>query len=186
MAVSSALVAAFQRLGAEFHDDEAAWEVRYESPPGAYLHVSKPLWGDERMDGVHLEAYVTGNNDQMSQTDNLLSAVVALHCERGSPVSSREALMATLAKRVAPELELSFGPDNSKWVLLPKGLGGCSVCETQFALPSCSQASTGRGGRNPVDAVVHVDEIASQLRKLQTLAPLIDAAILELQLAEKG
>ena len=52
-------VAAFEGFGDRLRDGVGGWEVRFENPPGAYLHLSKPKWGDQQMDGVHLEAYVS-------------------------------------------------------------------------------------------------------------------------------
>ena len=52
-------VAAFEGLGDRLRHGAGGWEVRFENPPGAYLHLSKPKWGDRQMDGVHLEAYVS-------------------------------------------------------------------------------------------------------------------------------
>ncbi len=39
---------------------QGGWEVRFEDPPSSYIHVSKPEWGDEQMNGIHIEAYVLG------------------------------------------------------------------------------------------------------------------------------
>lgn len=58
---------------------EERWIVSFEQPPQAYLHVSKPHWGDERMNGIHLETYVLG------QQLRSRIAPVALHCEGGCP-----------------------------------------------------------------------------------------------------
>jgi len=55
------------------------WVTEQEVPPAAYLHVSKPNWGDEKMNGIHLETYV------LSQQLNNKAALVALHCEKGCP-----------------------------------------------------------------------------------------------------
>ena len=67
-------VAAFEGLGDRLRDGVGGWEVRFEKPPGAYLHLSKPKWGDEQMDGVHLEAYVS-----LTEQEGHGEAVVALH-----------------------------------------------------------------------------------------------------------
>ena len=63
--------ALFGRLADDFRTD--GWEARQEMPPQAYLHVSKPNWGDENMNAIHLEAYVLGG--QLKSR----SALVALH-----------------------------------------------------------------------------------------------------------
>ncbi|CAD7958330.1 unnamed protein product [Amoebophrya sp. A120] len=53
------------------------WEVRLEDPPQAYLHLSKPAWGDQRMNGIHFETYVLRTQLRTR------AAPVALHCENG-------------------------------------------------------------------------------------------------------
>ena len=55
------------------------WEARQELPPEAYLHLSKPSWGDENMNGIHLETYILSKQIQNEK------AVLALHCEAGCP-----------------------------------------------------------------------------------------------------
>ena len=45
----------FARLAEGVRAD--GWEARQETPPQAYLHVSRPGWGDGGMDGIHIEAY---------------------------------------------------------------------------------------------------------------------------------
>ena len=85
MSDRAALDREFQCLGDAFADRARGWETRFLTPPGAYIHVSKPAWGDESMDGVHLEAYV----------DDRGCACVALHCEKGSPVRDRRAVSYT-------------------------------------------------------------------------------------------
>ena len=50
---------------------------RQEPPSRAYLHVSLPQWGDEDMNGIHIETYVLGRELAAR------SAPVALHCESG-------------------------------------------------------------------------------------------------------
>ena len=41
-------VAAFEGFGDRLRDGVGGWEVRFENPPGAYLHPSKPKWGDQQ------------------------------------------------------------------------------------------------------------------------------------------
>ena len=113
MSDRAALDREFQRLGDAFADRARGWETRFLTPPGAYIHVSKPAWGDESMDGVHLEAW-----DSTS----------------------------------------------TPWTILPRGDEDCSACETRFTTSGYSARET-------------VDVIARELRKLQTLAPSIDAVI---------
>lgn len=48
--------AAFAELARRLRTDGR--EVRLEDPPQAYLHVSKPSWRDENMNGIHLETCV--------------------------------------------------------------------------------------------------------------------------------
>jgi hypothetical protein len=110
------------------------------------------------MNGIHLEAFVMGG-----------AATVALHCEGGCPVRDRERCMEALAERIGPEVaNWADAASDPKWVVLPRGVAGCSVCESQFR-------SDGDG-----DAAGTAERIARALRRLQTLAPLIDATIREL------
>ena len=153
MSDRAALDREFQRLGDAFADRARGWETRFLTPPGAYIHVSKPAWGDDSMDGVHLEAYV----------DDRGCACVALHCEKGSPVRDRRACVRALAERVGPDVE-AWDSTSTPWTILPRGDEDCSVCETRFATSGYSARET-------------VDVIARELRKLQTLAPSIDAVI---------
>lgn len=143
--------ALFAELAATFRTD--GWEVRQETPPQAYLHVSKPGWGDERLDGIHLETYVQAREIQQKR------APVALHCERGCPF--QESFLRRFAERAGPLIRSWPG------YRMP---GGCSVCEVLVELDQ-----TARGT---------VERLAEELRRLQTLAPMIDETIAEC-LAEK-
>ena len=153
MSDRAALDREFQCLGDAFADRARGWETRFLTPPGAYIHVSKPAWGDDSMDGVHLEAYV----------DDRGCACVALHCEKGSPVRDRRACVRALAERVGPDVE-AWDSTSTPWTILPRGDEDCSACETRFTTSGYSARET-------------VDVIARELRKLQTLAPSIDAVI---------
>ena len=146
----------FQEIGSKFRSAE--WEVRFESPQGAYLHVSKPLWADHNMNGIHLEAYVAG--EPRGEGDPW-EALVALHCEGGAPVKDRSRFMEVLAERVGSEVDRWEGG----WKILPGGLGGCSVCEVRLFI---------RGGAEQI-----VDVITAELRRLQGLDAVIDATIAE-------
>ena len=66
----------FDQLAEKF-DSESGWEARQGD--SSYLHVSKPTWGDEEMNGIHLETYVL--DDQLAKR----TAPVAIHCEAGCP-----------------------------------------------------------------------------------------------------
>ena len=161
------LAAAFQRLGARLGGEGAAgrWEVRFETPPAAYLHLSKPGWGDQDMDGVHLEAYYAAGGEAKEG-----KAVVALHCEAGAPGGDRCALMADLAERIAPEVAAWPPPGGGAvgaWgPLLPCGTEGCTVLEWRAALPNQAAAST---------VMEHIETRLAHLRR--TLTPHVDAAI---------
>ena len=80
----------------------------------AYLHVSKPSWGDENMNGIHLETYVLSKQLENNQ------APVAIHCEGGCFQSQ---FMQLFTDRAAAEIK-SWPGDYR--VLGP---GGSSVCE---------------------------------------------------------
>ena len=54
------------------------WESRQEKG-NAYLHVSKPNWLDNNMNGIHLETYIMDGQLQMGY------APVCVHCEGGFP-----------------------------------------------------------------------------------------------------
>ena len=159
------LVDEFQRLGARLRDEKAGWEVRFETPPGAYLHLSKPAWGDQHMDGVHFEAYGMERGE-------LSEAVVALHCERGCPGGERKALMTALAERIRAEVETWARPDgaNVAWgPVLPRGVEDCTVLESRVAFPACAGSD---------DAATVLEYLESGLARLkQELAPHVDAAI---------
>mmetsp|Transcript_81322 Transcript_81322/g.230406 ORF Transcript_81322/g.230406 Transcript_81322/m.230406 type:complete len:212 (-) Transcript_81322:31-666(-) len=143
----AAFDALFAQLAASFRTD--GWEVRQETPPAAYLHVSRPGWGDERLNGIHLEAYVLGG--QLASR----RAPVALHCEAGCPFQER--FMALFTERAAPAVR-AFPGD---WALL--GPSGSSVCEVSVPFGETPEATVAR--------------IAGELCRLQSLTALIDSTI---------
>ena len=158
-------VDAFQALGERLLKDSPGWEVRFETPPGAYLHLSKPNWGDDNMDGVHLEAYVCETEDP-----GLCEAIVALHCERGCPGGDRESLITALARRIQSAREEV--PKGTSPVLV-RGVKDCTVVEVREAFFASDESEV----RSVVDGV------EDTLRGLQrAVAPHVDAVIEELGL----
>jgi hypothetical protein len=79
METAEAFESELRTLVDELRKGGEGWEVRQEPPSGAYLHVSLPQWGDEDMNGIHIETYVLGRELAAR------SAPVALHCESGCP-----------------------------------------------------------------------------------------------------
>ena len=157
-------VDAFQALGERLLKDSPGWEVRFETPPGAYLHLSKPNWGDDNMDGVHLEAYVSETGE-----GGRGEAVVALHCEKGCPGGDRESLITALAQRVQSACEEL--PKGTPPVLV-RGVKDCTVVESRFAffVPDESEVR------------LVVDSVEDKLKGLQrAVAPHVDAVIEELR-----
>jgi hypothetical protein len=154
-------VAAFEGLGDRLRDGVGGWEVRFENPPGAYLHLSKPKWGDQQMDGVHLEAYVS-----MAEQEGHGEAVVALHCEKGCPGGDRESLITALAQRVR-SARGDFPRDASP--VLVRGEKDCTtVVEVRFAF--CVHDTS--------DVKSVVDRVEKDLRQLQrAVTPHVDAVI---------
>ena len=151
-------VDAFQALGERLLKDSPGWEVRFETPPGAYLHLSKPNWGDDNMDGVHLEAYVSETGECGRG-----EAVVALHCERGCPGGDRESLITALAQRVQSACE-EF-PKGASPVLV-RGVQDCTVVESRFAFSM----------RDETEVRFVVDGVEDDLKRLQhVVAPHVDA-----------
>ena len=150
----------FDDLAKTFRVD-GVWETRQEPPPNspAYLHVSKPTWGDENMNGIHLETYVLG-----SQLDSR-TAPVALHCEAGCPFRSE--FIRLFTERAAAEIK--SWPGEYKYQVFPEA--GSSVCEVSLPFRDTPTAT--------------VELIAEELRRLQTLAPLIDQTIRECQEADQ-
>jgi len=153
-------IVAMKELGKRILDGSRGWEVRFETPPGAYLHLSKPNWGDDNMNGVHLEAYV-----RVTEEEGHGEAVVALHCERGCPGGDRKSIMIALAGRIQSAcVELPEGASP----ILVRGVEDCTVVESRFAF-SVSDKS---------DLKLVMDRVEDDLKQLQRiLTPHIDAAI---------
>ena len=146
--------ACFSDMASKMRDD--VWETRQETPPQAYIHVSKPEWDDTKMNGIHFEAYIL--SDQIQDGN----ALVALHCEGGCPFQQQ--FMETMTERFQAEVKKS--PD--KWgqyeVCGPKG---CSVFEVLVPF-----------GDSDVGGVV--SKVQSELVKLQeSIAPIVDKTIAE-------
>ncbi|CAD7935451.1 unnamed protein product [Amoebophrya sp. A25] len=138
----------------EFQQD--GWEVRLENPPQAYMHVSRPEWGDERMNGIHLETYVL----RQQFYDGV--APVALHCEGGSPVACAE-----FKRRIAEkccDLVRSWGTGEWKFA---KEHSSCSVFEVLAPLSPDSRET--------------LEKLAVELRRLRTIGPMIDSVIRDLK-----
>eukprot|EP01063_Lacrimia_lanifica_P009111 TRINITY_DN16130_c0_g1_i1.p1 TRINITY_DN16130_c0_g1~~TRINITY_DN16130_c0_g1_i1.p1 ORF type:complete len:290 (+),score=106.09 TRINITY_DN16130_c0_g1_i1:43-912(+) len=144
----------------------AGWEARQEplragrAVPDAYLHVSRPAWGDEKLNGIHLEAWV----DVARMKKQGSGPPVSLHCEGGCPFQT--CFMQLCSERVRPVVGRWAQEDGGDaavhkgWVV---GASKCSVCEVQVAFGATPQETMGR--------------IAAQLERLQTLAGAIDEVI---------
>ena len=143
---------AFSCLVREFRIGE--WEVRQEDPPQAYLHISRPCWGDELMNGIHLETYVLDGQIAMG------CAPVALHCEGGYPNQQRFAKV--FRNRIKDEM--ASWENAGEWKLQASG---CSLLEIYVALGETSE--------------VTIERLSCELRRLQTLAPIIDKTIADLE-----
>ena len=134
-------------MAARFRKD--GWEARQETPPQSYLHVSKPNWKDQHMNGIHLETYVLGGQLKNGY------APVCLHCERGFP--RQAAFMKSFTLKAKSRLEeLGF---------TVKGPSGCSICELLVEIRGTPEATCAA--------------LEAQIRRLQELAPLIDETIAE-------
>ena len=103
------------------------------------MHLSKPNWGDDNMDGVHLEAYVCETEDP-----GLCEALVALHCERGCPGGDRESLITALARRIQSAREEV--PKGTSPVLV-RGVKDCTVVEVREAFFASDESEGEIGGR---------------------------------------
>lgn len=140
---------AFRELASLFRNMDG-WEARQETPPSAYLHISKPGWLDQNLNGIHLETYVMAGQLQRGH------APVCLHCERGFPKQREFMKLFTERARIIIE----------KWpgyrVLGPEG---CSVCEIWVPLGSSAEETT--------------EALANEIFRLQELTPLIDQTIVD-------
>lgn len=147
MASISDYITAFDKLAKQFSEMEG-WEVRQERG-SAYLHVSKPNWLDQNMNGIHLETYVM--DDQLHTG----YAPVCVHCEGGFP-KQRE-FVKLFTERARKQIE--------SWPGYTVKGKGCSVCEVMVPIKSTADET--------------VELLASELFRLQTLAPLIDQTIID-------
>lgn len=139
----------FTDLASELTAD--GWKAALENPPDAYIHVSRPLWGDENMNGIHLEAYVLGRELHTRK------APVALHCEGGCPFQRK--FMTAATDKLRPVIQHWPGG----WRV---GDGsGCSVCEVEIEVSASPEETIGR--------------IRTELRRLQSLDELITNLIVE-------
>jgi len=87
MASINDYITAFDKLAKRFSEMEG-WECRQEKG-NAYLHVSKPNWQDENMNGIHLETYIMDGQLQSGY------APVCVHCEGGFPKQREFMLLFT-------------------------------------------------------------------------------------------
>uniref|UniRef100_A0A7S4IY37 Cytochrome b5 heme-binding domain-containing protein n=1 Tax=Odontella aurita TaxID=265563 RepID=A0A7S4IY37_9STRA len=154
--------ALFTDLAITLRSEPGGWETRQEEPPAAYLHVSRAGWNDANLNGIHLEAYV------LSGQLRARAAVVALHCENFWPAQFRERFVRVITERAGAtiegwnrEMERGTVGNFGRWEV--KGPTGMSVCEVKVPF-----------GSSPRETVVRV---TAQLRRLQTLAGLIDEVI---------
>ena len=145
MASINDYITAFDKLAKRFSEMEG-WECRQEKG-NAYLHVSKPNWMDQKMNGIHLETYVMDGQLQSGY------APVCVHCEGGFPKQNE--FMSIFTERARVQIE--------SWGYTVKGPKGCSVCEIMVPIKSTADET--------------IDDLATELIRLQSLAPLIDSTI---------
>ena len=139
-------------------DVSGVWEVRQENPPGAYLHLSRPNWNDDNMNGLHFEAYVLCQQLQRRQ------ALVALHCESGWSVEFRKKFVPLIKRRIGGKLEewnQNQGDNLGNWRLVQGD--GMSICEVGVPFGGVPE-ETGR-------------RIEKHLQRLKTLSATIDETI---------
>ena len=144
----SAYDSLFCRLAADETLSRDGWEIRQETPAGAYLHLSRAGWFDENMNGIHIEAYVLG--EQLKSR----SAPVMLHVEGGVPFQGR--FMELFTERAKSTI-LKF-PGYT--VLGPEG---SSVCEVSVPFEETPSAT--------------INSIHREMKRLQSLAPLVEDTI---------
>ena len=157
----------FNEMAGAFRGGPDAWETRQEAPPAskAYLHVSRPSWQDEKMNGVHFETYVLAGQLKTG------SAPVALHCERGIPEQAK--CVEKLWKKVQPLIEDEGSAWQKRgWAMTPAPGEGepwamSSVCEIQVPIRGKSAAEVG---------VVLSEELKAMVAEM---APLVDKVMEE-------
>jgi hypothetical protein len=146
----SVFSALFYKMGMEFFS-KGEWEVRFEAHPQAYIHINRPNWGDENMNGIHFEAYILGKELEEKQ------CYVAIHCEVGCPFQIEfHEIMKThgLEKKIPEYAKLRF-------------CEGSVVCEARMEF-----------GVTPVETM---EIVVNELEKLMAFSDLIDEVIEECQ-----
>ena len=108
------------------------------------------------MDGIHLETYIL-----KTQIRNQ-SAPVALHCEDGCHF--REQFMQLMLDRAKNTIK--DWPGGYKLMGNPT-ISGCSICEVEVPFGSNIEET--------------IEKLSVELKRLQTLAPIIEEIILELR-----
>ena len=145
---------AFDTLESRLRESEwfaaEGWEVRREKPAGAYLHLNRSTWLDQRMNGCHFETYVLSGELRAGR------APVALHCEDGFPAQAR--FMRLITERIRDRVASWEGYQI-------QGPSGSSVCEVQ--VPLCA---------TPADTC---ETLLCELERLRELTPVIDDTIAE-------
>ena len=111
-----------------------------QNPLRAYLHVSKPSWGDENMDGVHLEAYVRATKVPGKGGGR------RLHCESGCPreQGSPDDQLASRSSRRSTPGPKPPGPTGRCGRHLASWSKDCTVVESRFSSrypPTCRKTS---------------------------------------------
>ena len=114
------------------------------------------MWGDENMNGIHLETYILE-----TQLRNC-SAPVALHCEGGCHF--REKFMQLMLSRA--KTTIMDWPGGYKLMGDPT-ISKCSICEIEVPFGSNVEET--------------VEKLSVELKRLQTLAPMVEKTIFELQ-----
>ena len=149
METAEAFESEFRTLVDELRKGGEGWEVRQEPPSRAYLHVSLPQWGDEDMNGIHIETYVLGRELAAR------SAPVALHCESGCPFQRQ--FMKLFHERAAAHTEAWPGNYTMQVV------NSSTACEISVPFASTPKET--------------VQKLLTEIRRLQQLAPIVDGII---------
>ena len=158
METAEAFESEFRTLVDELRKGGEGWEVRQEPPSGAYLHVSLPQWGDEDMNGIHIETYVLGRELAAR------SAPVALHCESGCPFQRQ--FMKLFHERAAAHTEAWPGNYTMQVV------NSSTACEISVPFASTPKET--------------VQKLLTEIRRLQQLAPIVDGIIKDCTQAESA
>ena len=156
METAEAFESEFRTLVDELRKGGEGWEVRQEPPSRAYLHVSLPQWGDEDMNGIHIETYVLGRELAAR------SAPVALHCESGCPFQRQ--FMKLFHERAAAHIEAWPGNYTTQLV------NSFTACEISVPFASTPKET--------------VQKLLTEIRRLQQLAPIVDGIIKDCTQAE--